>query len=118
MLVRLAEMTVKSKGEDDEIFKLEFIAGGITSTPEISILEAKKEIVKFAELTKKMHFKSQDLINETDVKLRGKLMKKIIKYEDITDNLESEIAHYLGKVSISELSDKIINRTKIHVKYH
>lgn len=106
LLVRLAEMTVKSKGEDDEIFKLEFIAGGITSTPEISILEAKKEIVKFAELTKKMHFKSQDLINETDVKLRGKLMKKIIKYEDITDNLESEIAHYLGKVSISELSDK------------
>ena len=63
-LVKIAESTVKSKGEDDEIFKLEFISSGITQTPELSILEAKKEVVKFAELTFKMHKKSQELINE------------------------------------------------------
>lgn len=105
-LVKIAEATVKSKGEDDEIFKLEFISSGITQTPELSILEAKKEVSKFAELTFKMHKKSQELINELDVKKRNKLMKKIIKYEEITDNLESEIANYLGKVSSSKLTDK------------
>ncbi len=105
-LVKIAETTVKSKGEDDEIFKLEFISSGITQTPELSILEAKKEVSKFAELTFKMHKKSQELINELDVKKRNKLMKKIIKYEEITDNLESEIANYLGKVSSSKLTDK------------
>jgi phosphate:Na+ symporter len=105
-LVRIAEATVKSKGEDDEIFKLEFISSGITQTPELSILEAKKEVVKFAELTFKMHKKSNELINELDVKKRNKLMKKIIKYEEITDNLEAEIANYLGKVSTSKLSEK------------
>ena len=105
-LVKIAESTVKSKGEDDEIFKLEFISSGITQTPELSILEAKKEVVKFAELTFKMHKKSQELINELDVKKRGKLMKKIIKYEEITDSLESEIANYLGKVSTSKLTEK------------
>ncbi|MDG1725336.1 MAG: Na/Pi cotransporter family protein [Bacteroidia bacterium] len=105
-LVRIAEATVKSKGEDDEIFKLEFISSVITQTPELSILEAKKEVVKFAELTFKMHKKSNELINELDVKKRNKLMNKIIKYEEITDNLEAEIANYLGKVSTSKLSEK------------
>ena len=105
-LVRIAQATVKSKGEDDEIFKLEFISSGITQTPELSILEAKKEVVKFAELTFKMHKNSQELINELDVKKRAKLMKKIIKYEEITDSLESEIANYLGKVSNSKLTEK------------
>lgn len=105
-LVRIAEATVKSKGEDDEIFKLEFISSGITQTPELSILEAKKEVAKFAELTFKMHKKSNELINELDVKKRNKLMNKIIKYEEITDNLEAEIANYLGKVSTSKLSEK------------
>ena len=104
-LVRIAERTVKSKGEDDEIFKLEYIAGGITDTPELSLLEAKKEVAKFSELTFKMHNKTKDLINEADEKKRGKLIKKITKYEDITDRLETEIANYLGNVSTSILSE-------------
>ena len=106
LLVRLAERTVKSKGEDDEIFKLEYIAGGITSTPELSLLEAKKEVAKFGEITIKMHNKTKDLLNESDDKKRGKLIKKIAKYEDITDRLETEIANYLGNVSASKLSDE------------
>lgn len=105
-LVKVAERTVKSKGEDDEIFKLEYISGGITSTPELSLLEAKKEVGKFAELTYKMHNKAQDLINESDAKKQGKLIKKLTKYEDITDRLETEIANYLGSVSASELSEE------------
>lgn len=95
-----------SKGEDDEIFKLEYIAGGITSTPELSLLEAKKEVAKFGEITFKMHNKAKDLVNESDSKKRDKLIKKIAKYEDITDRLETEIANYLGNVSASKLSEE------------
>ncbi len=105
-LVRLAERTVKSKGEDDEIFKLEYISSGITSTPELSLLEAKKEVAKFGELTVKMHQKTKDLINEAESKKQGKLIKKIGKYEDITDRLETEIATYLGNLSASKLSEE------------
>ena len=106
LLVKLAERTVKSKGEDDEVFKLEYIAGGITSTPELSLLEAKKEVAKFSELAFKMHHKTKDLINEADDKKRSKLIKKIGKYEDITDRLETEIVIYLSNVSAGELSDQ------------
>lgn len=106
--VALIEKTVvritPSKGEDDEVFKLEYITSGITSTPELSLLEAKKEVAKFGELIFKMHNKAKELINETDNKKRNKLIKKLSKYEEITDRLETEIANYLSNVSSGKLS--------------
>jgi phosphate:Na+ symporter len=104
-LVKMAQKTVKSKGEDDEIFKLEYISGGLTSTPELSILEAKKEVAQFADITFRMSAKAKGLIHETDEKKRNKIIKKIAKYEDITDRLETEIATFLGNVSSSKLSE-------------
>ncbi|MFY0643546.1 MAG: Na/Pi cotransporter family protein [Bacteroidia bacterium] len=105
-LVRMAQRTVKSKGEDDEVFKLEYIHRGLLATPELSVLEAKKEVLKFAQLDRKMLKRVHALINETEPKKISKIIKKIGKYEDITDSLEKEIADYLGKVSSNELSDK------------
>lgn len=104
--VTLSERLVKSKGEDDEVFKLDYIAGGITSTPELSLLEAKKEVAKFGEITLKMHHKTKNLINETDKKRRVKLIAGIAKYEEITDRLEAEISTYLGNVSVKTLSEE------------
>lgn len=104
-LVKVATRTVKSQGEEDEIFKLMYISGGLTTTPELSVLEAKKEVVQFAELTGRMQAKMSDLINETNEKKQMKLIKKIMKYEDITDRLESEITSFLGNVSNNTLSE-------------
>lgn len=104
-LVKVATRTVKSKGEEDEIFKLEYIHGGLLATPELSVLEARKEVVKFAQLNQKMLDKVRALLNETDEKQIKKLIKKIAKYEDITDNLEHEINEFLSNVSASELSE-------------
>ena len=108
-LVKIAIKTVKSKGEEDEIFKLEYISAGITKTPELSVLEAKKEVVKFGELTLRMQKKLVDLLNETEPKKVAKLLKKISRYEEITDNIEREVADYLGKVSANDLSEKSSN---------
>jgi phosphate:Na+ symporter len=105
-LVKVATNTVKSKGEEDEIFKLEYIHGGITDTPELSLLEAKKEVAKFAELTFKMHNRTKELINETDEKKRNKLIKRLGKNEEITDRLETEIANYLSNISTNTLSEQ------------
>ncbi len=104
-LVKVATRTVKSQGEEDEIFKLMYISGGLTTTPELSVLEAKKEVVQFAELTGRMQAKMSDLINETNEKKQIKLIKKIVKYEDITDRLETEITSFLGNVSSNTLSE-------------
>ncbi|UII34489.1 Na/Pi cotransporter family protein [Fulvivirga ulvae] len=96
---------VTSRGEDEE-FRLEYISTPIMSTPEISLEEAGKEIAKFAELTSRMSGFVQALIVKKKVKARVKLMKRIKKYEEITDRVELEIADYLSKVSTSNLSSE------------
>jgi len=104
VLVRLAERTVKSKGGEDEEYKLEYIGTGMMNTPAMSILEAKKEIIKFGGLTSKMNGFVSNLIFEKEHKVISKTITRVAKYEEITDNVESEIADYLAKVSKGEMS--------------
>lgn len=103
-LVRVAEKTVKSKGGHDEEFHLDYIGAGYMSTPDLSLLEAKKEIAKFGELTSRMSKFSRDLLFEKSRKNQKKLIDRIAKYEEITDRVEVEVATYLSKISEGELS--------------
>lgn len=103
-LVRLAERTVKSKGEEDEEFHLEFISGGIMSTPDLSISQAKKEIAKFGKVNERMHGFIKDILVVKDKKKFKKRLEKIEKYEEITDRIELEVSDYLTKVSQGEMS--------------
>ena len=107
-LVRTAERTVKSRGEADEEFKLDYItgAGGI-SIPEVAILEAKKEVAKFGEVTTRMNGFVRTLINDQDKKTRNKMFNKIMKYEEITDRVEVEVANYLDQVSRQEITPEV-----------
>lgn len=103
-LVRLAERTVKSKGDSDEEFKLDFISGPLGSTAELCILEATKEVAKFGNITGKMNGFVETFINSTDRKEKNKMLRKIEKYEEITDRVEIEIAEFLGKTAQLEMS--------------
>ena len=105
LLVKLATKSVKSKGEMDEIYHLEYISTGILSTPEMSILEAQKEVAKFGKITQKMNDLVNNLVIERDKKAASKLLAKIKKYEDVTDRLEKDVADYLAKISESEMSE-------------
>ena len=94
-----------SKGEIDEEFHLEHIGGGLMQTAELSVLEAKKEVIKFGEITTRLFNMIPELMKETDNKKFDALMKRIRKYEDITDKMEVEIADYLAKSAQGEMSD-------------
>ena len=87
----------KSKGEEDEEFHLEFISAGMMSTPDLSISEAKKEMLKFGNIAQKMNGYVSSLLVEKDNKKIAKLLKKVKKYEEITDRIELEIADYLAR---------------------
>ena len=93
-----------SKTEEDEEFKLEYISSTLMLTPEISILEAKKEVAKFGEITARMNGFLRVAINTSDKKEKKAMYAKIEKYENITDKVELEIADYLGKASRQEMS--------------
>ena len=90
--------------EDGEDFKLMFISGGLMSTAELSLYEARKEINLFVEKTQKMFRMVPDLLHVKDEEEFNKLFARIEKYEGISDNFEMEIAGYLNKVSEGRLS--------------
>jgi phosphate:Na+ symporter len=107
-----AERIVKQKEGEKEDFHLEFIGRGILQTPELSLLEAKKEIVKYAEIDRKGVTMVRDLINQTDEKAREELIERIRKYEEITDRIELEVDQYLTKVSEAGLSESSSNTVR------
>lgn len=99
------------KNTDEDDFRLRFIQSGIMKTPEISVLEAQKEIHCFAERIQRMFGMVKTLLGETNEEKFVKLYSRIEKYEGISDSMEIEIAKYLDQVSDSHLSDE--TKTKI-----
>ncbi len=107
---------IKPKSVDeDEDFRLSFITTGIMKTPELSVLEAHKEIASFAMRMQKMFGMVRDLLelssssaNKKAAKTGefNKLFTRIEKYEGISDNMELEIAKYLDQVSDGHLADE------------
>ena len=106
ILVKIAERSVSSKGEADEEFKLDYISAAGIALPEVAILEAKKEVAKFGHVTTRMNDFIKTLINDQDKKIRNKMLIKLKKYEEITDRVEVEVASYLDKLSIQEISQE------------
>ena len=102
-LERLVSRIIKSKDEDEDA-RLRFISGGILSTSELSLLEARKEINHFAIRAHRMFTFIPDLMKTTNPNDFSKLFSRIEKYEGISDNMEIEIANYLDKVSEGRLS--------------
>ena len=92
--------------DEEEDFRLHFITSGIMKTPELSVLEAQKEIQSFADRMQRMFGMVNELLVEKDLQKFTKLFTRIEKYEGISDNMELEIAKYLDQVSDAHLSDE------------
>ena len=99
--------------EQEEDYRLKFISGGLLSTAELSIMEAQKEIHNFAERCGKMFGFIGELLQLNDEVAFNKLFSRIEKYEQITDNMEVEIASYLNMVSEGRLS--LASKTEIQL---
>jgi phosphate:Na+ symporter len=104
VIVKVVEKMVPMKADDDDEFHLEYMGTNLLRTAELSLLEARKEVVKFGKMTKKMNGFLRELIETEDSKRQVRLMEKIQKYEDRTDEMELEINNYLIKVLEGRLS--------------
>ena len=102
------------KVDEEEDFRLHFITAGFMKTPELSVLEAQKEIQSFSDRMQRMFGMVVELLNlsSSTASKKGsneaqfnKLFSRIEKYEGISDNMELEIAKYLDSVSDAHLSD-------------
>lgn len=110
-LVKLATRTVRSKGGEDEEFRLEFIKSSIPLS-EISLLEAKRELVRCAKVTAQMSEKVRSLLTETDPVIQKSLYEQVRKFEKITDKMEVEIAEFCSRLARTELSKDASERVR------
>ena len=96
---------VKEPKGETEVFRLKYIAGGPLSTAELSLNEAQQELIHFAEISRNGFGYIRQAINEQDTEKFDKLNEKLIKYEEISDRIEYEIATYLNEVGKNEISE-------------
>ncbi len=92
--------------QEDKIYRLKYIEAGPLATPELATEQAYKEIIHFAEISKHGMGYVRAAINETDADKFEALRNKLVKYEEISDRIEYEIASFLNAVSAQEVSEK------------
>ena len=107
---------VKEPKGESEKYRLKYISGGPLHTAELSLQEAKLELIHFAEICRNGFTYVREAINEQDKEKFDDLNDKLIKYEEITDRIEYEIATYLNEVSKNEISYESTEKIKAMYK--
>ena len=106
VLERLCYWIIKdNKKEEENSFRLQYIGNNIMQTPEIAVLQAQKETIRFAERVYSLYEIVKTMLDETSKDKCVKLFSQVEQEEDFSDKLELAIAHYLEKVSDAHLSD-------------
>ena len=104
------------KNQEKEVFRLQYISAGPLATPELSVEQAFEEIINFARISKNGADYAKNAINEADSDKFEELRKKLVKYEEISDRIEYEIATFLNKVSAEEISESTSVKIKAMYK--
>ena len=100
------------ENQEKEVFRLKYISAGPLATPELSVDQAFDEIIHFAQISKNGAAYAKEAINEADTDKFEDLRGKLVKYEEISDRIEYEIATFLNNVSADEISES----TSIKIK--
>lgn len=104
------------KNQEKEVFRLKYISAGPLATPELSVGQAFEEIISFAKISKNGANYAQNAINEADTDKFEELRSKLVKYEEISDRIEYEIATFLNRISAEEVSESTSLRIKAMYK--
>lgn len=100
------------KNQEKEVFRLKYISAGPLATPELSVEQAFNEVIHFARISKNGATYAQNAINEANTDKFEEYREKLVKYEEISDRIEYEIAAFLNEVSTEEISES----TSIKIK--
>ena len=104
------------KNQENEVFRLKYISAGPLATPELATEQAFDEIIHFAKISKNGLGYAKEAIREADTDKFEELRGKLVKYEEISDRIEYEIATFLNAVSAGDISEETSNRIKAMYK--
>lgn len=116
-IVKLVSIAIKPKKEEEEVFRLKYIQSGALSTSELSLEQAKQEIIHFSEIIQRQYQYAREAVNNSDNEQKfDDLYKKLEHYEQLADRLEYEIAKYLNHIADSDLSQEGAKRVRAMYK--
>lgn len=104
------------QNQENEIFRLKYISAGPLATPELATEQAFNEIIHFAEISRRGLGFAKAIIGENDSDKFSELRNKLVKYEEISDRIESEIATFLNALSTEDISESTSMKIKAMYK--
>ena len=108
----VTKLVKEPENKEEKAFRLKYIEAGPLATPELATEQAFKEIIHFAQISRNGLGYARAAINENDPDKFEELRGKLVKYEEISDRIEYEIATFLNAVSAEEISE----RTSVMIK--
>ncbi len=104
--VKIVEKLIPSRNKEGEEFQLKFISGGLMSASELNIAQAEKEILVYSQRVQRMVGMAQAIVHVKDSEEFTRQFSRLEKYEEISDRMEIEIAHYLNRCAEGRLSNE------------
>ena len=104
------------KNQENEAFRLKYISAGPLATPELATEQAFNEIIHFAQISRNGLAYAKSAITENNADKFEELRSKLVKYEEISDRIEYEIAAFLNAVSAGDISEETSKRIKAMYK--
>ena len=113
VIVKIVTKMIKEKsGAEEDTVKLKFIDAGHLSTAELAIGQARNEVVHFAEISRRGVGFIRTAINAENDKEFEEIRQRLVKYEEISDRIEYEIAQFLNALPEDSISEETRTETK------
>lgn len=113
MIEKLVCVIIKApKNKEEEEYKLQYIKAGPIGTPELALNQSLNEIIHFSKISRKGLGYVKSAIDETDADKFEPIRHKLVKYEEISDRIEYEIANFLNSVSMGDISEETSMKIK------
>ena len=112
----VSKLVKEPEKKEEKPYRLKYINAGPLATPELAVEQAIKEIIHFAKISRNGLGYARAAINENEPDKFEELRGKLVKYEEISDRIEYEIASFLNAVSEGEISENTSYRIKAMYK--
>ncbi len=113
VIVKIVTRLIKEKNSDtEESVKFKFIDAGPLSTAELAVGQARNEVVHFAEISRRGVDFIRKAVDAKSDKEFEEARQKLVKYEEISDRIEYEIAQFLNALPEDSISEETRTETK------
>lgn len=109
VIEKIVKFVIKDKPSKDKT-KIVYLDSGLIDTPELALSEACRETVHFARVMKNGLEYIRSAVQSSDNMADYEPYKeKLVKYEQISDKMEYEIASFLNELAKSHISDRSLS---------